>query len=281
MTWARARTQDGGIYVPCPNNALTQAEASGGYRLIWNGKDFSGWKTYGRDSVVSSFAIAGSSGTENNAPPSENPDSNVIEISGSYNTIGIFTADTGFQDFDWMIEFQTPSGRSCSSGLIYRYSERISKNSPLGSLDFPIVNSFQNPAYAIPLLTWPDSPYLNRAAASAGDTSLIDTLTFATPLFPASGSGNIPPTINDPRPLLAPIGGGILVRIREVSAYRLRLHDLRGATPNGRRKACLFPPQPRRPAVFSAFGRQAARLKKAFSATSEVRRGAASKPHTL
>lgn len=75
----------------------------------------------------------------------------------------------------------------------------------------------------------PDSPYLNRAAAAKGDTSLIDTLTFATLLFPATETGLAPPPGKGAQPLLARARGGVVVRISGDPGYRLRLHDLRGA----------------------------------------------------
>ena len=80
---AGAQTTDGGIYVALPNNVLTPTEASSGYQLLWNGKDWTGWKSYNTSQPGSNFVIIGMAGQENGAKKSLSADSNVMEVVGS------------------------------------------------------------------------------------------------------------------------------------------------------------------------------------------------------
>ena len=76
----------------------------------------------------------------------------------------------------------------------------------------------------------PESPYLNRTAAAKGDTSLIDTLTFATPLFPATANGtriaHRPGTV--PKSRMVPVHGGMGAVEGGSANDKLRVYDLRG-----------------------------------------------------
>ncbi len=331
-----AQTMDGGIYVAGPNNALTSAEAQCGYQLLWNGKDFTGWKTFNAAAPGTNFGIVGLQGAENGAKKSVNPDSNMIEVMGGGESM--WTKDTTYQDFDWLIEFRTTPGRSQNGGLLYRYSESENKENNASAFEYQVCNSAFIKEWNVPDVTagaiyelkplqnsrlnldkspnwmrtdgkwnqariicykgriahygnglklaedlmgtadwkdryqhskfnkypyfatihpgsvflqdhgevyvkyrnirikkltqnpWgPDSPYLDRAAASKGDTSLIDTLTFAMPLFPVTRIGANPYFGAAPEVRVLARQGGTSVLVGKAAGYEARLHDLRGA----------------------------------------------------
>ncbi|GEM_PF-581816 len=339
ITIANAQSADGGIYVPGPNNGLTAAQVKDGYQLLWNGKDFTGWKTYQQAAPGTNWGIYAEAGKENGAKKSLAADSNVMEVLSAGESI--WTTDTTFQNFDLMVEWQTTPGESQNGGLLYRFSEKTSKDNNASAPEYQVCNDKWVSEWNVPVQTagslyelkplpasrlnldkspswtraaghwnqsriiayggrlahfgnglklvedqmltpdwntrykaskygkWPyfatihpgsiflqdhgqanvkyrnvrikkltespwgpKSPYLNKVAAAAGDSALIDTITFATDLFPADGVPTLPHfAINAIAPKLdiRSNSQGITVFTARPGDYTVRLHDLRGA----------------------------------------------------
>ncbi len=136
---ASAQTADGGIYVSLPNNALTPSEAANGYQLLWNGKDWTGWKSYNTSQPGSNWGIVAMAGQENGAKKSLSADSNVMEVVGTGESI--WTTDTTYQDFDYMVEFQTNADESENGGILYRYSEKANHSNNGSAPEYQVCNS--------------------------------------------------------------------------------------------------------------------------------------------
>jgi len=151
VAMAGAQTTDGGIYVTLPNNVLTSTEAANGYQLLWNGKDWTGWKSFNTSQPGSNFAIVGMAGQENGAKKSLSADSNVMEVVGSGESI--WTTDTTFQDFDYMVEFQTTADEQQNGGILYRYSEKANHNNNGSAPEYQVCNSKWTSEWKVPLQT--------------------------------------------------------------------------------------------------------------------------------
>jgi hypothetical protein len=335
MGMAGAQTTDGGIYVPGPNNALTTTEAANGYQLLWNGKDWTGWKSYNTSQPGTNWSIVGLAGEENGAKKSVSADSNVMEVVGTGESI--WSNDTTFQDFDYMVEFQTNADESENGGILYRYSEKTNHNNNASAPEYQVCNSLWTSEWKVPVetagsyyelqplaaarmagdkspnwmmkagkwnqarvicykgriahygnglkllednmgsadwkarfqaskfATWPyfatvhpgsfflqdhgqphvkyrnvrvkkltqspwgpTSPYVK--ARTATDTTLLDTLTYATPLtFGSVGIGSFPEYGIAPKVRFEGNRDGIAVLIADAASYDLQFHDLRGA----------------------------------------------------
>lgn len=334
MAIAGAQTTDGGIYVAGPNNALTPTEAASGYQLLWNGKDWTGWKSYNTSQPGSNWGIVAMAGQENGAKKSLSADSNVMEVVGTGESI--WSTDTTFQDFDYMVEFQTNAGESENGGILYRYSEKTNHNNNASAPEYQVCNSQWTSEWKVPVetagsyyeiqplqasrlngdkspnwmmaagkwnqariicykgriahygnglkllednmgtadwnarfkaskfATWPyfatvhpgsfflqdhgqphvkyrnirvkkltqspwgpGSPYVKTRTAT--DTTLLDTLTYATPLFPTTGIGRIPDFGLAPEVRFESGRNGIAVFAPDAGGYVLEFHDLRGA----------------------------------------------------
>ncbi len=93
-----------------PHNTLSGEEAASGYQLLFNGTDFTGWRSWNSLSVPNSWKIV---------PDSTGATTKVIE-----NTTGtvldIVTADSSYQNFDYKIEILVPSAGN--SGMFIRYN---------------------------------------------------------------------------------------------------------------------------------------------------------------
>ncbi|MDB5048578.1 MAG: hypothetical protein JWO30_1649 [Fibrobacteres bacterium] len=339
MAWAlgaQAQTVDGGIYVAGPNNGLTPSQIKNGYVLLWNGKDFTGWKTFNASSPADNWTVVKEAGEENGAKKSLSADSNVIEVVKSGESI--WTIDTTFQNFDWLVEWQTTVTESQNGGLLYRYSEKANHNNNGSAPEYQVCNNLWTSEWNKPIETagaiyelkplmparinldqspnwtrasghwnqsriicfnghiahygnglrlaedqmltpdwnarykaskyssfpyfatihpgsfflqdhgqthvkyrsvrvkrltdnpWgPKSPYLNKVAAAAGDSTLIDTLTFATDLFPVDGSGTMAPFAIAPKMEIRTAREGITVFLSRPGEFSVRLNDIRGA----------------------------------------------------
>jgi hypothetical protein len=329
------------------NNELTSSELADGYQLLWNGRDLAGWLldnsrrgAPGNPDTAGNWAVVSAQGVEGAGHKSADPDSNVLEIISAGSSI--FTQDSSFKNFDWKVEWQSPSGNSRTS-LIYFYNPAQRDVQGIG-LNYAIMNSnwsiewktllntagclyelvpllpsrknpdlspnwtrpdgewnqarvvaygkrvahfgnglrlleynvkspdFKNAlslskAYAVlsrehPLSSedpiypgalklqdhgqkwikfrnlkvkhltedpWgPDSPYLNRAATAAGDTSLIDTLPFDRNF--SNRAEGIGPNIIAPKIAVRATAGadGVEVEFSEPGDYRITLEDVRG-----------------------------------------------------
>jgi hypothetical protein len=151
LALAGAQTTDGGIYVTLPNNALTPSEAASGYQLLWNGKDWTGWKSFNASQPGTNFAIVAMAGQENGAKKSLSADSNVMEVVGTGESI--WTTDTTFQDFDYMVEFQTNADESENGGILYRYSEKANHNNNGSAPEYQVCNSKWTSEWKSPIET--------------------------------------------------------------------------------------------------------------------------------
>jgi hypothetical protein len=134
-----AQTVDGGIFVALPANQLTPDEAAAGYQLLWNGKDFQGWKTYGAPSPGTNWAIVAEKGIENGGTKSASPEANVLEVVNTGESI--FTTDTTFADFDLLLEWQVPANKVANSGILFHYSESHGRSNNNSAPEYQICNS--------------------------------------------------------------------------------------------------------------------------------------------
>ncbi len=152
---ALGQTVDGGSVVTVPaggNNALTQAERDAGYKLLWNGVDFtgtgtdmdgSGWKanssTTNPSNPSSNWAIVTTKGLESNdTHKSTNPDSNMLEVAAAGNSI--FTNDSTYLNFDWKMEWQAVVGLSGNSGMLPHYKISVNTNNNYSAPEYQLCN---------------------------------------------------------------------------------------------------------------------------------------------
>lgn len=143
-TTAFAQTKDGGVYLAgLPNNALTEEEKAGGYQLLWNGKDYTGWGV--NDNQCKScapgpnWAIVTTKGLESNdTHKSLNPDSNMLEVAKAGPSL--FTIDTSFRDFDWKMEWQATVGSAGNAGMLYHYRIDASTDNNLSAPEYQLCN---------------------------------------------------------------------------------------------------------------------------------------------
>ncbi len=103
------------------NNILSAAEKEDGYKLLWDGTSFTGWKSYHLSNVSGTWSIVHQSGLETTSRKSVDPDSNILEVNASGQSM--FTVDTSFQDFDYKVEWKAVVGLKGNSGLIIHYRE--------------------------------------------------------------------------------------------------------------------------------------------------------------
>ena len=104
-------------------NALTQAEQGEGWRLLFNGKDFTGWRGLGRDSVPSAHWRI-EDGTIHKLPSGNVP----VAADGQPLAGGdLMTIDT-FKDFELAFEWKISPG--ANSGVKYNVSEEMSMTNP-------------------------------------------------------------------------------------------------------------------------------------------------------
>lgn len=334
-----AFSQQGGTIVKMgKNNALTAAENSDGYKLLWNGLDFTGWKSYHLSTVSGSWAVVNQKGVESgDKHRSADPDSNILEVTAS--GLSMFTSDTGFRDFDWKVEWQAPATLQGNSGLIIHYREAAGEYNGASGPEcqvandkwtsewraelttagcdyemFPLLKTRKNadnsPNWTQPSGQWnqvriisygnhvahygnglrlleyqmftpaweaafqaskyknypnyhdlhpgsiylqdhgqpqmkfrnirvkkltqnpwgPNSPYLNKTAAAAGDSSLVDNLSFAEDLFPASVNTIPPYAIMPKEATITTNKDGVSVLFSQFGDYSLRVQDVKGVT---------------------------------------------------
>ncbi|HAO99852.1 MAG TPA: hypothetical protein DCQ83_07385 [Fibrobacteres bacterium] len=344
-TCAMTQSIDGGYRLDTlpVNNTLTSQEQADGYVLLWNGLDFTGWKTNSSTTNPgnpgSNWAIVSKTngGLDNgDSHKSTNPDSNMLEVAGSGNSI--FTNDSTYLNFDWKVEWQAVQGLSGNAGLLYYYKVSVNTGNNYSAPEYQLCNSEftsewktltttagtnylitamlpgrrnadlspswvqkeghwnqsrviswgaraahygnglrlleyrkgstqWNAAYAaskynglgvyntvhsgsfflqdhgekwmkyrnirVKKLTqnpWgPTSPYINRDSAARGDTTLIDTLSFSTNLFPVGGTGVSSNTIV-PRYQAKIVANkdGLSVFFSEQGDYTISVEDVRG-----------------------------------------------------
>jgi len=103
LVWGAANAQT-------PHNTLSAEEAASGYQLLFNGTDFTGWRSWNSMSIPNSWRVL---------PDSLNPSTNVIQ-NGTGTVLDIVTADSTFQSFDYKVEVLVPSGGN--SGMFIRYN---------------------------------------------------------------------------------------------------------------------------------------------------------------
>lgn len=91
------------------NNVLTANEQQFGYELLFNGADFSKWRSYQKTLPASAWTVV----TE--------PEGTVMEVTKPQGNAHIFTRDSSYQNFDLMIEWKVPVAGN--SGISIRYIE--------------------------------------------------------------------------------------------------------------------------------------------------------------
>jgi hypothetical protein len=128
------------------NNTLTAEEAAAGYELLWNGKDFTGWRLNndrvnpGDPALAANWAIVTTKGVESgDTHKSADPDSNVIEVASS--GYSVYTSDTSFRDFDLKFEWQTMTDISSNSGVRYYFEPGTSTEPNASSVQYQLINS--------------------------------------------------------------------------------------------------------------------------------------------
>lgn len=143
---AFAQTSDGGLpNVTGPNNALTAQEQADGYQLLWNGLDYTGWKANSSSTSPgnpgTNWSIVTTTGLEGATPhKSTNPDSNMLEVAASGNSI--FTNDSTYLNFDWKMEWQTVvAPNQGNAGMLYHYKISVSTNNNYSAPEYQICNA--------------------------------------------------------------------------------------------------------------------------------------------
>lgn len=119
-------------------NTLTEAEERGGWRLLFDGETFDGWRGLGRDAVPEGFWTI-EDGAIKKVPQEEAPRGPDGEVRKGGD---LTTADTyeNFElTFDWKI---SPGG---NSGLKYNVAERPGSHSALG-FEYQVLDDERHPA---------------------------------------------------------------------------------------------------------------------------------------
>jgi hypothetical protein len=108
---------------PQPPNTLTAAEAAEGWKLLFDGQSFEGWRGLGRDSIPAEHWIIEDGNirkvASGNVPTA--PDGQPLEGGD------ILTVDT-FGDFEMVLEWKV--GPGANSGIKYNVSEEMSTATP-------------------------------------------------------------------------------------------------------------------------------------------------------
>lgn len=147
---------DGGSVVNgLPNNTLTAAEEADGYKLLWNGKDFTGWGVNNPadkgGAPGSNWAIVNLSGLEKGAKKSLSPDSNMLEVAAA--GFSLFTTDNTWGDFDWKMEWQAVVAASGNAGMLYHYRIDASTDNNLSAPEYQLCNKEWTSEWTDPLTT--------------------------------------------------------------------------------------------------------------------------------
>ncbi|MEL6143555.1 MAG: DUF1080 domain-containing protein [Bacteroidota bacterium] len=94
------------------HNTLTEAEIADGWQLLFNGKDLSGWHTYGQDTVGVAWKV-----NEEGNLYLDNSQKNGWQVVGG----GDIVTDSAFNDYELRLEWKIDS---CgNSGIIYNVVE--------------------------------------------------------------------------------------------------------------------------------------------------------------
>jgi hypothetical protein len=104
-------------------NVLTPGEVQAGYQLLFNGTDFTGWKSFHKTLTPASWKVT----TED--------DHKVIEVNSLEDRGHIFTKDSTFQDFDLKVEWNVSVAGN--SGIFIRYREDASNSDDWGGTSGP------------------------------------------------------------------------------------------------------------------------------------------------
>ena len=124
-----------------PNNTLTSAQAADGYQLLWNGRNFTGWKSQGISTPATGWVVVNQKGLlSGDIHISADPDSNIIEMKTGQSNSDLFTMDTSYRDFDWQCEWKDTT-TSTNSGLLYGYLEHVSADYNITAAEYQICNS--------------------------------------------------------------------------------------------------------------------------------------------
>ncbi|HKP97213.1 MAG TPA: DUF1080 domain-containing protein [Fibrobacteria bacterium] len=90
-------------------NTLTQAEADAGYKLLFNGANLDGWRSYNNTTPPASWQVVAESTWK------------VLYIQSGSPTSSLITTDATYRNFDLMIEWNIASNGN--SGIFIRYNK--------------------------------------------------------------------------------------------------------------------------------------------------------------
>ncbi len=99
----------GGEAAAQQKNALTTAEKDAGYKLLFNGTDLGGWRSWNNEKPPSSWSVVAESTWK------------VIYIGSQTPQSSLMTTDQSFRNFDLLMEWYIPSGGN--SGVFIRYNK--------------------------------------------------------------------------------------------------------------------------------------------------------------
>ena len=138
----------GGATAARAQNQLTTAEKKAGWKLLWDGRTFTGWRCLGFDTVLTArWAIQG--GTIRKIPSGQVPlmaDGRPVE-GADLMTIGTY------RDFELSFEWKVAPG--ANSGVKYNVSEELSKSYPPGhsalGFEYQVLDDDRHPDGKLPI----------------------------------------------------------------------------------------------------------------------------------
>lgn len=104
-------------------NMLTDEERAEGWKLLFDGTSFDGWRGLGRDSVPTAHWVV-QDGAIHKIPSGEVP----VQADGQPSEGGDLMTEETFQDFEFAFEFKL--SEAGNSGIKYNVSEEMSVNNP-------------------------------------------------------------------------------------------------------------------------------------------------------
>jgi len=127
---------------PSPPNTLTEAEKEAGWILLFNGRDFSGWRGLGRDAVPDGHWKI-EDGAIKKVPSGEVP----LQEDGQPLEGGDLITMEAYRDFEFAFEWRI--SRAGNSGIKYNVSEELSTSRPPGyaalGFEFQVLDDDEHP----------------------------------------------------------------------------------------------------------------------------------------
>lgn len=133
------RSPSSGDFVP---NTLTEAEREAGWALLFNGRDFTGWRGLGRDTVPDGHWEV-DDGAIKKVPSGEVP----LQEDGQPLEGGDLMTVEAYEDFEFSFEWRI--SRAGNSGVKYNVSEELSTSQPPGyaalGFEFQVLDDDEHP----------------------------------------------------------------------------------------------------------------------------------------